>query len=65
MFLIDREILNTLKFTPLDRDFRTMKPSLEVFLYYVNATPFRRLPTSSRVAESPHLISGYISASLR
>jgi hypothetical protein len=44
LLLIDREILNTVKFTPLDRDFRTMKPSLEVFLYYVPAMPFRRLP---------------------
>jgi hypothetical protein len=44
LLLIDRESLNALKFTPIGRDFRTMKPSLEVFLYYVNLTPFRRLP---------------------
>ncbi len=42
LLLIDREILNTLKFTPFERDFRTMKPSLEVFLYYMHVMPFQK-----------------------
>ncbi len=44
LVLIDREILQTVTFTPLDRDPHTLKTSLRVFLYYVNLTSFRRLP---------------------
>jgi len=44
LWLIDRESLSALRFTPSDRDFRTLKPSLDGFLYYGNFTPFRRLP---------------------
>src|ERR1700730_4176962 len=46
LLLIDHESLNALKFTPLGRDFRTVKPSLGGYFYYVKPylTPFRRLP---------------------
>jgi hypothetical protein len=44
LLLIDHEILKTVIFTASDRDPQTLKPSLKVFLYYVDLTAFRRLP---------------------
>src|SRR5216683_811218 len=44
LVLIDHEVLQTVTFTPLDRDPHTLKPSLKVFLYYGDLTSFRMLP---------------------
>jgi len=43
LLVIDREALETLKFTARMRDAQTLAPSLEVYLHYLYAPPLNRL----------------------